>query len=259
MQYIGSRSNERIKSVSFLKDREEREARKLFFFEGVHLFEEFVRFGHKPYSLYVTEDAAKKYSSLIAPYEDVTFVVSDGVYSKLSTEQSPQGILCVASYLPNVKKNASPSGGGIMLESVRDTGNLGTIIRTAASLGAGRITISSDCADVYSPKTVRASMGAIFDADICVTDDIKKDITELRAAGSRVFATSLYGETVFLGTFDIEKSDTFVFGNEGSGVTDEVASECDKRVLIPMSGKTESLNVAAASAVVMWEMVRNGR
>ena len=258
MQYIGSRSNEKIKSVSFLKDRAEREAKQLFFFEGVHLFEEFVRFGHAPSALFVTSDAYKKYARLVEPYDGVTYTVSDEVYAKISTEQSPQGILCVSAYLPNVRRGASPAGGGIMLESVRDTGNLGGIIRTAASLGVGSITLSSDCADVYSPKTVRASMGAVFASDIILSDDLASDVDSLRKSGKRVFATSLYGETVFLGTFGIEKDDTFVFGNEGSGVTDSLAAKCDKRVLIPMSGKTESLNVAAASAVVMWEMVRNG-
>lgn len=258
MQYIGSRSNEKIKAVSFLKDRSEREEKQLFFFEGVHLFEEYVRFGHTPVSLFVTEEAAEKYASLISPYDDVTYKVSKEVYAKLTAEQSPQGILCVSAFLPNVKKGVPPVGGGIMLESVRDTGNLGGIIRTAASLGVGRVTVSSDCADVYSSKTVRASMGAIFASDICVTDDLTSDVLALRADGKRVFATSLYGETVFLGSFDIKKDDTFVFGNEGNGVTDGLAAACDKRVLIPMSGKTESLNVAAASAVVMWEMVRNG-
>jgi TrmH family RNA methyltransferase len=256
MTIIESRSNERIKEITFLKDRKERESKRLFFFEGVHLFEEYIKSGHTPVSVFVTKDAAEKYSTLLSEFNNLLCIVSDSVYDKITCEQSPQGILCVSGYLDNIVCGKPGIPGGVILESVRDTGNLGGIIRTAASLGIKGITVSRDCADLYSPKTVRATMGALFSMMITITDSVPETVKSIITDGNRVFAACLYGETMNLGSFDISSGDSFVLGNEGNGVSEETASVCTGRVIIPMSGKTESLNVAAASAVIMWEMVR---
>ncbi len=255
MIFIESKSNEKIKETSFLKDRKERESKRLFFFEGVHLFEEYVKAGHRPVMLFATAAAYEKYRELLAPYDDDLCVVGDGVYAKLTCEKSPQGILCVSRYLDNIAYGA-PSPGGVILESIRDAGNLGGIIRTAASLNVGGITASRDCADLYSPKTIRASMGALFSVGINLTESVPAAVKALSGAGYRVFAACPRGGAAVLGEFEILKTDSFVLGNEGGGVTDATAAACTGRAVIPMSGRTESLNVAAASAVIMWEMVR---
>lgn len=256
MQIIQSINNDKIKETSFLKDRSQREEKQLFFFEGIHLFEEFVRYGNKPVSIFVTENAMKKYADKLTPFDDVLYEVSDRAYGKMSCEQSPQGVLCVAKYTDNILHESLQDKGGIILESVRDTGNLGTIIRTAVSLGINGITVSNDCADLFSPKTVRASMGAVFAVDINITNDVCCYVRRLKENGNRVFAACLYGETQTLGRFETREDDVFVLGNEGNGVTEYTASECTSRVIIPMSGKTESLNVAAAATIIMWEMAR---
>ncbi|MDD4125024.1 MAG: RNA methyltransferase [Victivallales bacterium] len=256
MNYIESRTNDKIKEVSFLQDRKERESKRLFFFEGIHLFDEFIKSGHIPVALFATEAAYDKYRLALSAFDSCLNIVSESVYDKITCEKAPQGVLCVSAYLDNIRTDITASPGGVILESVRDAGNLGGIIRTAASLGVNGITVSRDCADLYSPKTVRAAMGALFSVEIALTESVPKTVRSLVSAGNNVFAACLYGETVSLGTFDIQKNDTFVLGNEGVGVTEETASVCTKRVIIPMSGKTESLNVAAASAVIMWEMTR---
>lgn len=257
MDVITSRNNERIKQASFLAERRERESRRLFCFEGVHLLEEYLKSGGKPVELFVTREAYEKYASLLAPLKDGVTLVEESVYARLTDERSPQGVFCVAEYLSNVKENAVPPVGSVILESVRDTGNLGGIIRTAAALGVNSVAVTRDCADLYSSKTVRASMGALFRTPVIVTDDAARTVKEMQSAGGRVFAACLYGKTQTLGSFELKPEDSFVFGNEGAGVTEKVASACDSRVIIPMSGRTESLNVAAASAVVMWEMVKS--
>ena len=256
MEKITSRNNERIKAAAALADRGEREIQKCFCFEGVHLLEELLKNGVKPVEVFATSSAAEKYAALLAPLGDTVTPVSESVYQKLSFERAPQGVFCVAGYLPNIKENVTPPRGSVILESVRDAGNLGGMIRTAAALGITCVAVSRDCADLYSPKTVRASMGALFACDIVVLDDIVSAVGEMKRSGDRVFAACLYGETRVLGSFELEEGDSFVFGNEGAGISEAVASACTSRVMIPMSGKTESLNVAAASAVVMWEMVR---
>ncbi|MGI6715741.1 MAG: TrmH family RNA methyltransferase [Eubacteriales bacterium] len=255
MNYIGSRANEKIKEINTLKDRKAREEKELFFFEGIHLFEEFIKAGHTPRLIFATEEAYKKYGKILSPYDDVINIVSDAVYEKITAEKSPQGIYCVSKYLSNITQS-TPRPGGIILESIRDTGNLGTIIRTAASLGIEEITVSSDCADIYSSKTLRASMGAIFTSKINIVPSVPEAVKHLTASGYNVYAACLYGKTMTLGTFDILPTDSFVLGNEGEGITEETAAICNGRVIIPMSGKTESLNVASASTVIMWEMKR---
>lgn len=260
MQYIESRSNAKIKEVTFLKDRKEREKRRLFFFEGVHLFDEFIKRGNRPEVVFATEEALEKHREILSPAEDALYVVTDSVYRKITGEKAPQGILCVSPYLKNIDEApvsaAAPPLGGILLESVRDAGNLGAIIRTAAALGIENVMISRDCADLYSPKTVRAAMGALFSVRLRVYGDIRVPIKALADAGRRVFAACLRGNTLPLGGFEILPGDFFVFGNEGAGVTEETANLCAFRARIPMARGAESLNVAAASAVIMWEMAK---
>ena len=99
-------------------------------------------------------------------------------------------------------------------------------------------------------------MGAVFSTNINITQSVPETVKALVSQGYNVYAACLYGETANLGEFGITKTDTFVLGNEGEGVSESAASLCTKRVIIPMSGKTESLNVSAASAIIMWEMVR---
>ncbi len=257
MEEIVSRTNGRIKQAAFLAERRERERRRMFCFEGVHLLEEYLKSGRSPAELFVTREALERYGELLGPLSGAVSVVSESVYGRLSAERSPQGIFCVAEYLDNVKENVPLPGGSVILESVRDAGNLGGIIRTAAALGINCVALSRDCADVYSYKTVRAAMGALFVSDIVVLDDTVSAVRSLMSEGKNVYAACLYGETRELGGFALKKEDSFVFGNEGAGVSEKLASACTSRVIIPMSGRTESLNVAAASAVIMWEMVRS--
>ena len=257
MQLITSRTNARIKEAAFLAERRERETRRRFYFEGVHLLEEYLKSGKTPVSLFVTPSAYERHAALLEKLEDRITLVDDNVYARLSEERAPQGIFCVAEYLDNIKENVPLPGGSVILESVRDAGNLGGIIRTAASLGVNCVALSRDCADIYSSKTVRASMGALFSGDIVIIDDVLAAVKQIRSQSRRVFAACLYGDTETLGSFEIKKGDSFVFGNEGAGISAPVAEECDLRVIIPMSGRTESLNVAAASAVIMWEMVKS--
>ncbi len=256
MEKITSRQNEKIRDTAFLKKRSERENTKMFFFEGVHLLEEYLRFGHKPVYVFATSSCLNANKPLLEAVWDKVYEVADSVYEKITEERSPQGVLCVSPFLDNIKIGRI-DGGSVILESLQDTGNVGTVIRTAASLGACKIALTKDCADIYAPKTVRATMGALFSEKITVTEDIEGDIKRLRSNGGRVFATLLDENAKKLGGFDIHPTDSFVIGNEGNGISKSVRGCCDGGVYIPMSGRTESLNAAVAASIVMWEMKRN--
>lgn len=260
MKVITSRNNERIKDIVRLRDRKSRTESGRFFIEGIHLAEEYIRNCGFPLEVYFTEKAYNSYRDFFASLpDDILYSVSDSVFEKISTEASPQGVLCICK--SDLFEQTLPERGSFLfLESVRDAGNLGTIIRTAVSLGAFGIVLSPDCADIYNPKTLRASMGAVFAADIFVPADFKKAVIKAKEYG-KVYATALYDNSLELGKFEVCKNDSFIIGNEGQGITEEIRSLADNTVIIPMTGKTESLNAAAAAAIIIWEMTRsnNGR
>ena len=169
MKRIESRNNPTVKFINTLRDKRTREKERLFYFEGVHLLEEYLRAGLQPRFVFVREDVAGRYSNLLSKVNCEMLEVTDSVYEKLTDEKAPQGIFTVSDFLPNVLRcNAGEAellsqieGNSVMPVDLQDNGNVGTIIRTAAALDC-RVVLCGSCADVYSSKTIRATMGAIF-------------------------------------------------------------------------------------------------
>lgn len=151
-------------------------------------------------------------------------------------------------------KGAENIGRAIVLENVQDPGNVGTVIRTAAAFGINAVILCGACADVYSPKTARATMGAIFRERI-----INADIAELRAIADK-YSLPLYGAALTQSAKDIRelnvKNALVAIGSEGRGLSTELLNICDGELIIPMAPDSESLNAAVAASVVMWEMAR---
>lgn len=254
---IESRGNSIIKNVASLKDGASRKEQGCFFFEGAHLLEEFIRSGGKARAVFLRDGAPEAYSVLAARAGGDIYSVPAQVYEKLTVERAPQGVLTVAETGFKAAGLASlQSGACLILENLQDPGNVGTVMRTAAAFGAD--VVLAGCADVFSPKAVRATMGALFFCDFAVCRSAGEAVSFFKKQNRRVIAAALYGKTKALGGFALEKGDCFVIGSEGSGVTRETLELCDFSVRIPMTGKTESLNAAAASAVLMWEAKRNG-
>lgn len=265
MKRIESRNNQTIKDVAALRDKREREERGLFCFEGVHLLEEYLRAGNIPYALFIREDACARYSDLISGIDCEKYEVTDAVYSKMSEEKAPQGILTVSRFLKNIRFIGDDisleelpkmiKSNSVMPVDLRDNGNVGTVIRTSAAMGCD-VLLCGSCADIYSQKTLRATMGAMFTNDIYVCRDTIGTISSLQGDGVRVIASALTDKACVLGEFEIRKRDCFLVGNEGQGLTDEVISKCDLTCIIPMSGRTESLNASVAAAMLLWEAKR---
>lgn len=255
MTYITSRANERVKNALKLSDKKYRKESGLFRFEGAKLLEEYLLSGESPTEIYVREDAFEKYKELVERVEsDRIFVVTNEVYEKLSEEKSPQGVLGIGKVPKNIRKG-SYEGGGIILESVRDNGNMGTILRSAAAFGAKRVYLSSDCADVCSQKTARAAMGALFKTDIIICDDLTEIIDAHKKAEKTPYAAMPYGDAVEIDMIKLTKDDLVVIGNEGHGVSEMVRNSC-RALTIPMCPNTESVNAAVAASVILWEMWR---
>lgn len=271
-EVIRSRQNRTVVEVGKLTDRKAREEKRLFRFDGIKLCKEALAAKLEISLLLLSEPAANAILSLLeqdcgkAALERVerVLVLSEEVFWKLSEEKSPEGVICVAKYIDKLQKNATiycsdekfsdPLKEKILLaESVRDPSNLGAIIRSAAAFGVDRLILSTDCADVYHPKTIRASMGTLFTQRIDRSDDLIATIKSLQKAGRRVYAAALSDEAQRLGSFEPLPGDCVVVGNEGHGLSDALLSACDGSLIIPMTKRAESLNAAVAASLFLWE------
>ena len=216
------------------------------------------------------ESIAQKVGSELSMLgHDKVVYLSEHVFQKVTDERAPEGIITVAKYIDkshksvtiNNKEESLPKSGEcvMLIESVRDPGNLGTMIRSAAALGIDRLIISSDCADIYNPKTIRAAMGGLFRLNIDKLDSglsMSRYIGALRDGGRRVFAAALDTDALTLGDAELKSGDCIVIGNEGHGLSRDTIDSCDRSIIIPMSAGCESLNAAAAAVIFMWEMHR---
>ena len=148
----------------------------------------------------------------------------------------------------------APPGKALILETIQDPGNLGTILRTANALSLDTVILTGDCADLYSPKTVRATMGAIFRQRVYEME--RAELREyLTVNGLRLYGAALSGRAGDLRKVDLSRAAVAV-GSEGRGLSPELLALCDGEVIIPMNEDCESLNVAAAAAILMWELTK---
>ncbi len=264
-EFISSRSNNTIVALSKLADKKHREEQRLFLSEGIKLTEEALLHS-KVDTIVFSEDAVKEGKpELLALAETGNgcgarlIVAGLPAFEKLTTEKSPQGVIAVSRFMDCHKSSHETELSSwhkgkrvLILDHIQDPGNMGTMIRTAAAMGFNAV-IAASCADIYSPKTLRASMGAVFRCDVLLTNDPVSDIEVLRRDGRRVLAAALGRVSLTLGETPLYESDCVVIGNEGHGVSGEVLSACDASLKIPMTDGSESLNAAAAAAMILWE------
>ena len=257
---ITSRSNPLIIETASLKEKKYREGSGAFLIEGVKLFDEAVKKKAPIVRVFATEKMMDHCSSALKNGEIIT--VSDSVFEKLSTEKSPEGIICVAKYIDkfhNINKiyNKEDFEGSerrmLLLSSLRDPGNLGTIIRTASAFGIDEIVLSSDCADIYNPKTVRAAMGTLFTQRISYVPDLADAVRSMNDGGYTTLAAVLDDKAISLTDVNIGKKTAFIIGNEGHGIAPDVIESASGTVYIPMEAGVESLNAAIAASVFMWQ------
>ncbi len=260
MQLITSRKNQLIVDCAKLQDKKYRQKSKSFFIEGKKLFCEALQSKAEILYAIFSESAYPAFEQ--QDFSFPTFLVTEEVFSKISTEKSPEGVFCVLKDIDFFHKryiiysSDSFSGRKFCICGVRDPGNLGTMIRTANALGVDELILSSDCADIYHPKTVRAAMGAIFRQRITICEDFPASIALLRQNGYCVYAATLQDTSSALNEIAIGADTCFVVGNEGHGLEKDVIDACDGSVIIPMQEGTESLNAAMAAGILMWESVR---
>ncbi|MBE6543137.1 MAG: RNA methyltransferase [Ruminococcaceae bacterium] len=259
MEFISSRNNEYIIYCNSLHDKKNRDRDGVFIFEGVKLFHEAIARKVPLVSVIFTE--GKKHLAEPLPDSVRKICVTEGVYQKISSEKSPSGVFCIAKAIDKFHKLATIyinniNGSKIILNSLRDPGNLGTVIRTALAFGIDEVILSADCADIYNEKTIRASMGCLFSQKITICPDIVEAVTALKGQGFKVYATALMENSLSLDELCCDEKTVFIIGNEGHGLPDDIISASTSPLIIPMPGGAESLNASVASTILIWEMYK---
>lgn len=261
MQIITSKDNEQIKQIRKLKDKKYRDEMGLYVVEGIKTVNEAIEEGANIQIVVISDDSNEqdelKQKMLYSVSKFDIIYVNEPVFESISHVMHPQGILAV---IKKKETNAEINYNEkliVVLDDIQDPGNLGTIIRTVDSCGLSQIIVSKDTADAYSPKVVRSTMSGIFRVNVIEVENLVETLEEIKKHGYKVAATSLdTSKTIY----DIDYNKTaIIIGNEANGVSKEVLSKADVKVKIPMQGKTESLNAAVATGIVLYEAMRQMR
>lgn len=257
---ITSTNNAQIKEVMLL-NRKSKERRKqgVFLVEGIKMFSEAPK--DRLVKTYVSETflSEKEHEKLL---EGVSYeVVKDSVFTHMCDTLTPQGILTIVKQpeyelqkLLDTHKNPL----FLILEDLQDPGNVGTIFRTGEGAGVTGIIMTKKCVDIYNPKTIRSTMGSIYRVPFVCVEDLQPVLDVFKEAGISTYAAHLQGKN------DYDKEDystgtAFFIGNEGNGLTEELAMSANCKIKIPMKGKLESLNAGVAAALLMYEVARQRR
>lgn len=254
---IMSVQNARVKEWAQLLERKGRDKQGKYIIEGYHLVEEALHAGASVETiLYSVDKGAPAGLSALAPAAVEWVGVSQAVLEKCSDTQTPQGVLGIVarSRLGMDELLAGEHDLVVVLDGVQDPGNLGTIIRSADAVGARAVVLGRGTVDLYNPKTIRSTMGSMYHLPI-VEADLAVLLPRARERGVRLVTTSLQAQRSCYDT-DLRQPAWLIFGNEGRGVSPEVAAQSDVQVIIPMQGKAESLNVAMAATVLLFEASR---
>lgn len=254
MIYIESKDNSIFKNTRKLKERKNRNKEKLYIIEGFRLLEEALKSKVSLSYIFIIKKEEEKVLNLIEKYnyKGRVFGLSNELFNEISDTKNSQGVIGIVEM--EEEKEILDGEFFIICDKVQDPGNLGTIIRTAHASGADGIILTKGTVDVYNEKTIRSTMGSIFYLPMIFDNDFEK-IKSLKDNGFRILATSLEGEKDFFNE-DLRGKIAVTVGNEGNGVSEEVYNLSDVKVKIPMPGNAESLNVAVATSIVLYERVR---
>lgn len=258
MQVISSKENDMIKHIKKLKDKKYRDINNQYIVEGIKLVSEAIQENAKIKQIVLCEDCdkteaiPKELMYEIAKKECI--YVTEKVFKFITEVQAPQGILAVIE--KNNQNNEIDYNQDLIvaIDDVQDPGNLGTILRTVDSIGLRQILLSKGTADVYNPKVVRSTMGAIFRVKIIECEDLEKMLKEIKRHKFEIVVSSLQTESTIY-SIDYNKK-VIIVGNEANGVEENIQNLADRKIKIPMPGKTESLNVSVATGIILYEYVR---
>lgn len=263
MLEITSKDNAKIKEFRKLcTSRKHRLQSQRFALEGARLVRDTQKSGAQLMTLMVTKAGIERLGDdfdRLAIDAKETLLISDPLAAALAETESPQGVFAICAgrvFLPDLPK-AVPNG-ALLLCSLQDPGNVGTILRSADAFGLSAVIMTADCPDPAAPKVLRASMGAALRVPIYCADSAEAAIATLRRCGIAVYAAALGSESVCVDAVSLVNA-AVAIGNEGAGLPSQVQAACTGRVILPISQQSESLNAAMAATVFAWELSRCAR
>ncbi len=254
MEKIFSLSNNRLKEIRALSKRKYRQKNGLFVVEGQRMVEDAIEFGQV--RVIVMSDSYTSAHSDMLQFEtsEIQLLeVPEKLFAALTDTETPQGILAV------VKKKQTEvilnSGNVVIADGIQDPGNMGTLIRTAVASGCCAVMTTEGTVDVYNPKVLRSTMGAIFNIPVIDSWTFAQIMTRLKEQGIKVLVADVGAEEAY---YDVDLTELFalVVGNENQGPREETIAVADKLINIPMIGKIDSLNAAVAGSIVLYEALR---
>ena len=249
METITSLHNPKVVFWRSLSEKKGRDSAHVFLVEGTKMVMEAMDSDFSVETVLLREDYIPSFT---IPESIPCFRLSDHVFQSVGSTKTPQGIAAV------VRIQAKQSEGSrlIALDGLQDPGNVGTVIRTADAAGFTGVLLSRDCSDVFSPKVLRATMGSIFHIGIEITESLPDSLAKYREKGYSVISSQLDGKP-FYSREVLKEPYILIVGNEGNGISEAVRAEATHRYRLPMRGEAESLNVAVAAGIMMYDLTRS--
>lgn len=249
METLSGLKNPKVMLWRSLKERKGRRETGCFLVEGDKMVREALLSAFTPVAILIREDRVNDLFPI--PADIPSYVLTESVFASVSDTRTPQGVAAV------LRIASFPLSGAhlIALDGVQDPGNVGTIIRTADAAGFDGILLSPECADVFSPKVLRATMGSIYRMRLSCVPSLPESLRALREDGYSVLSSQLDGEPFYERT-NVADRFCLIIGNEGNGISEPVRAEATHRLKLPMRGGAESLNAAVAAAIMMYDLSR---
>ena len=249
METLSGLKNPKVMLWRSLKERKGRRETGCFLVEGDKMVKEAFQSAFTPVAVLIREDRVNDLFPI--PTGLPAYILSESAFDAVSDTRTPQGVAAV------LRSTSFPLSGEhlIALDGVQDPGNVGTIIRTADAAGFDGILLSPECADVFSPKVLRATMGSIYRMRLSCVPSLPESLRALREDGYSILSSQLDGEP-FYERAHVADRFCLIIGNEGNGISEAVRAEATHRLKLPMRGGAESLNAAVAAAIMMYDLSR---
>ncbi|MGL4909786.1 MAG: TrmH family RNA methyltransferase [Cetobacterium sp.] len=247
MDIILSKDNEIYKGLKKLKSKKYRDLEGLFLAEG----RKFLEFEVEPKMIIFKDGISEEIIKMSAKHSCKKIVLSEKLFKELSSQENSQGV--IITYKSQIKELDILDENIIVLNRVSDPGNLGTIIRVADAAGFKDIILTKGSVDCYNDKTVRSSMGSILSLNIYYVEE-SEIVQILKEKNYKIIVTALESDSIEYTDMKLESKNAFIFGNEGDGVSQDIIKNSDEKVIIPIYGSAESLNVAMATGIILYNV-----
>ena len=220
----------------------------LLFLDNIKIIKEALKVGVKPKYILIQNDKVDEFEKIFQDYQAIIYTTTHIAIEMLSDNKTPQGVVCITEYLPNMV--IEPKSDFLVIDGLQDPGNVGTLIRTACACGIKYVYLV-ESVNVTNTKLIRSSVGTIFQTRVMETS--KEEFIELvKKYNLPLIKADMYGKNIF--TFNLSGTKGIVIGNEGHGVSQELSSLCKYSVALPMKNNVESLNASIAGSIIMYEL-----